>query len=86
MPPVTLSLAQRIVWGEAAFSTLFQEGTPADHNADLRGRRIDIRLFDRCAIEAEVRRQLGRWQELLATRAVSDGRQLLRERLLDRSG
>ena len=43
--------------------------------------KIDIRLFDRCAIEAEVRRQLGRWQELLATRAVSDGRQLLRETL-----
>jgi hypothetical protein len=44
--------------------------------------KIDIRLFDRCAVEAEVRRQLGRWrQELLATRVVSDGRQLLRETL-----
>jgi site-specific DNA recombinase len=39
---------------------------------------VDIRRFDRKAIEAQVRDHVGRWRALL-TKHVHDGRQLLRE-------
>lgn len=42
---------------------------------------MDAECLDRDLIEAEVMRHIRRWHELLATRAVPDGRQLLRETL-----
>src|SRR5262249_37517852 len=42
---------------------------------------VDVGRFDRARIETRVRAHLARWQSLLATKQVQDGRRLVRETL-----
>jgi hypothetical protein len=48
--------------------------------------RKAVRRFDRSVIEAKVHEHLNAWRSLLSTKHVQDGRRLLRECSLDRSG